>query len=165
MGYRELFLILSSTVLFSIIKINVNRNFVESQDVLQEHKIAYQAIGIAKKYFEEAHILKFDSRADDLDPADMPGGFSPWYALGSGRREYYGDFDDIDDFHQFNTVVISNGITFNVSIKVRYVDEANLQSWVWHRTFFKNMIVVVSCDYLKEDITMQQLFSYYGLKN
>ena len=162
MGYRELFLVLSSTLILAMMTVSVNNNILQSKDTMQEIEIAYMALPIAQQFIEEAKSKKFDMNVGIIDPATMPSAFTPWNALGPGAGETYPNFDDVDDYNNFNEVVNVQGIDFVVSISVFYVQDSNLEVDAKTETFFKNMTVTVTSEWFTGQVLLKHVFSYYG---
>lgn len=165
MGYRELFLVVSSVFLFSLMMVQINTNLIQGREVLQEAEIAHTAISVAQQFIEEAKSKKFDAKVDTLNPGDMPTQFTPWYALGHAAGESYPNFNDVDDYHNFSDTLFVYGMDFIVNIDVCYVQDSNPEQKVKTETFFKKMAVSVSSSWLDNPLTLKHIFSYYGISN
>jgi hypothetical protein len=163
MGYRELFLVLISIVLFSLLMTQINTNTVEGREALQEVEISHTAAAIAQQFIEEAKSKKFDAQVGMIAPSAMPAEFTPWNGLGHGWWESYPNFNDVDDYHNFNQTVSVQGINFTVSIAVKYVQDNNPEQEVSTNTFFKKMTVTVSSAWLPHSVTLKHVFSYFGV--
>lgn len=172
MGYRELFLVLASVVLLTMLMTQINSNTVEGREALQELELEHTAAALAQQFIEEAKSKIFDAQIGMIDATD-PNNFTPWNNLGAGGWESYPNFNDVDDYHNLSRTVYidgesfepdsTNGIPFNVSIAVQYVSEANPDSAVSDETFLKRMTVTVSSDYIPSSIVAKHVFSYYGV--
>ncbi len=171
MGYRELFLVLASTVLLTLLMVQINRNTAEGREALQQLEMEHIAASMAQQFIEEAKSKKFDAQIGMISPADMPGDFTPWNGLGPGWWESYPNFNDVDDYHNFTRTMYvdgsnfnaNSGIPFNVSIQVHYVSDANPDVAVSQQTYFKRVTVTVSSAYIPNAITVKQVFSYFGV--
>ena len=173
MGYRELFLVLASTVLLTLLMTQINRNTAEGREALQQLEFEHIAASMAQQFIEEAKSKKFDAQVGMIAPSDMPDDFTPWNGLGKGAWETYPNFNDVDDYHNFSRTLYVNGssfdvnstsgIPFNVSIVVHYVSDANPDVAVSQETYFKRMTVTVSGNYIPNGITVKQVFSYFGV--
>jgi len=173
MGYRELFLVLASVVLLSLLMLQINTNTVEGSEALQQLQLEHTAVAMAQQFIEEAKSKKFDANVGVIPPSAMPGGFTPWNSLGHGWWESYPNFNDVDDYHNFNRTIYVNGTTFNpnatsgipftVNIQVHYVSDANPDASVSSNTFFKRMRVTVTSSWIPSSIVVKHVFSYYGV--
>ena len=173
MGYQQLFLVLAGVVLMSLLMVQINSNTVEGREALQQLELEHTAIAIAQQFVEEAKSKKFDAQVGVIPASAMPGGFNDWNSLGPGGWEVYPQYNDVDDYHNFNRTVYVNGINFDptattgipftVNIQVHYVSDANPDSTVTQRTFFKRMKVTVASSWIPNSITVKHVFSYYGV--
>lgn len=173
MGYRELFLVLASVVLLTLLMTQINSNTVEGREALQQLELEHTATAIAQQFVEEAKSKKFDGGVGMVPSAGMPGNFTPWDDLGAGGWESYPNFNDVDDYHNLSRTVYingesfdpdsTNGIPFNVSVQVQYVTDANPDSAASDETYFKRMTVTVTGDYIPSTITVKHVFSYFGV--
>jgi len=171
MGYQQLFLVLASVVLLSLLMVQINNNTVEGREALQQLELQHTAVAIAQQFIEEAKSKKFDALVGVIPPSSMPGGFT--LPLGAGGWETYPQFNDVDDYHNFTRTVFVNGanfdpaatsgIPFSVNIQMHYVSDANPDSAVSGRTFFKRMRVRVTSSYIPGQILIKHVFSYYGV--
>jgi hypothetical protein len=172
MGYRELFLVLVSVVLLSMLMTQINSNTVEGREALQQLELEHTAAAIAQQFIEEARAKDFDALVGVIPATAMPGGFTPWDNLGPGA-DVYPQYDDVDDYHNFSRNVYVNGtnfnvndstgVPFNVSIQVAYVSPVKPDSAVLHETFLKRMTVTVSSNYIPSNVIIKHVFSYYGV--
>lgn len=163
MGYRELMLVVFSSVLFSLLILNLNATSQSSSQALLESEINQIAVSVAQRFIEEAKSKKFDANSDTLLPEDMPDGFTGWNVLGHGSWESYPNFNDIDDYNNFDQTLTIQSIDFRVKISVVYVSDSDPETPVSTETFFKKMTVVVSSSYLPNTVTLKHVFSYYGV--
>lgn len=173
MGYQNLFLVMVGSILLTLLIIQINSNNVEGSETLQQMELAHTATAIAQQFVDEAKSKKFDAQVGMIDPATMPGSFTPWNNLGRGNWETYPAFNDVDDYHNFNQTLYvtgtninpdsTSGVPFAVNIKVHYVSAANPDSAVNTNTFLKRMTVTVSSSWLPHTVTVKQIFSYYGV--
>jgi hypothetical protein len=173
MGYQQLFLVLASVVLMSLLMLQINTNTVAGSEALQRLELEHTAIAIAQQFIEEAKSKRFDEVSSSIPPSAMPGGFNHWNSLGHGPTESYPNFDDVDDYHNLTRTVYVNGasfdpaatsgVPFTVSIQVHYVNDSNPDLAVSQRTFFKRMTVTVSSSYIPNSVAVKHVFSYYGV--
>ena len=172
MGYRELFLVLASVVLLTLLMTQINSNTVEGREALQQLEMEHTATAIAQQFIEEAKAKKFDGNVGMVDASD-PHNFTPYDQLAAGGWESYPNFNDIDDYNNLSRTVYvngesfepdsTNGIPFNVSIKVQYVSEAKPDSSVLDETYLKRMTVTVKSAYIPDSVRVKHVFSYYGV--
>lgn len=161
MGYRELFLVLVSVVLLTLLMTQINSNTVHGREALQQLEIEHTAASVAQQFIEEAKSKMFDSQVGI--PANlMPGGFTPANALGPGS-EVYPNFNDVDDYNGYSGTLTVDGLDFTVSIQVVYVQDSDLETPAGAQTFFKKMTVTVSSSWLPGSVTLKQVFSYFGV--
>jgi hypothetical protein len=172
MGYRELFLVLTSIVLLTLLMTQINTNTVQGRDALQELEMEHTAAAIAQQFIEEAKSKNFDGQVGLVNPMESDF-FTPAGSLGPGAGETYPNFNDVDDYDELTRTVYvdggtydpnsTSGIPFNVSIAVQYVSEANPDSAVTYETYLKRMTVTVTSTYMPGSITAKHVFSYYGV--
>lgn len=170
MGYRELFLVLLSSVLLTLLMTQINSNTVQGREALQQLELEHTAASIAQQFIEEAKSKNFDAWVGIVDPP-----FTPYNQLGKGVGESYPNFNDVDDYDDFSRTIyvngenfesdstVTDGIPFNVNIQVQYVNEAKPDSAVSEETYLKRMTVTVSSSYFPGSITVKHVFSYYGV--
>lgn len=173
MGYRELFLVMVSSILLTLLIVQINTHNVEGSEALQQMELTHTATAIAQQFIDEARSKKFDGQVGMADPSTFPGAFTAWNNLGPGNWETYPAFNDIDDYHNFNQTLYvtgtninpdsTNGIPFTVNIQVNYVSTAKPDSAVQTNTFLKRMTVTVSSSWLPNSVSIKQVFSYFGV--
>ncbi len=163
MGYRELLLVLLSSVLLTLLMVQINANAVDSQDALQQLEIAHTAASVGQQFIEEAKSKKFDAVSDIIDDADMPDDFTAWNSLGPGAWESYPNFNDVDDYNGYTGTVTVNSVPYSVSITVVYVRDSNLKNAYNQETYFKKMTVTVTSSYMENSVVLRQVYSYFGV--
>jgi hypothetical protein len=172
MGYRELFLVLASVILLTLLMTQINSNTVEGREAMQQLELEHVAAAIAQQFVEEAKSKNFDAQIGMVDPVD-PNNFTPWNNLGAGGWESYPNFNDVDDYNNLSRTVYvngesfepdsTNGIPFNVSIAVQYVSTDDPDSVITDESHFKRMTVTVSSNYIPGSVVVKHVFSYYGV--
>jgi len=173
MGYRELFLVMVSSILLTLLIIQINDHTAEGSETLQRLELEHTATAIAQQFIDEAKSKKFDAQVGMIDPDDMPDDFTPWNSLGPGWWESYPKFNDVDDYHNLNKMlyvtgtnidmVSTNGVPFRARIKVHYVNQVKPDSAVNTETYLKRMTITVSSTWLPDSVTVKQVFSYFGV--
>ena len=163
MGYRELLLVLMGIGLFSLLTTQTNVNMANGREAMQEVEIQHLAVSVARQFIEEARAKQYDAVLSFLDEDDItdPSVFTG--SLGHGGHESYPNFNDVDDFHNFNQTIYVQGIDFQVSIEVIYINDSDPTSPAGTKTYFKKMAVTVNSGYLPGSITFKQVFSYFGV--
>ena len=162
MGYRELFLVLTSVLVLSLMTVNVNNTLMQGRETLQEIEIAQIAVSVAQRFIEEAKSKKFDTNVGSLGPGDMPAGFTNPGSLGPGGGETYPNFDDVDDYNNFSTTLYIKGLDFAVHIHVGYVEDTDPETVVNYETYYKRMQVTVTSSWMNGQVILKHVFSYYG---
>ncbi len=164
MGYRELFLVLASMVLLSLLMLQINRNAVEGREMMQQLEIQHTAASFAQQYIEEAKSKNFDELVG-IPPALMPGGFTDSNSLGPEGGEAYPLFNDVDDYADYSDTLFVSGLDFQTAIVVDYVQDTKPDSAVNAETFFKRMTVNVSSSWLPpgQTVTLKHVFTFFGV--
>lgn len=173
MGFQELLLVVLSSVLFSLLILNVNLTSQRNHDALRESEIAHMATSMAQRIIEEAKSKKFDANVGAYDPSTFPDNFTgPGTGLGynSGVDGVYPNINDVDDFNGeagvgtgLSVTVTVHGMDFQVLATVDYVTHTNLEQEEFSKTFFKMVTVTVNSAYLPHSVTLKQVISYYGV--
>ncbi len=163
MGYRELFLVLFGGMLFSLLMTQINTNIVEGREALQELELEHTAAAVAQQFIEEAKAKDFDGQVGVISASLMPGSFTSPLSLGLEIGEFYPNFSDVDDYHGLDRTVGVQGVPFQVKIEVAYVQDADPEAKVLVPTFFKKMTVTVSSSYLQHSVTLEHIFTFFGM--
>jgi hypothetical protein len=162
MGYRELFLVLVSVMLLSVLITQINIHTIEADESLQQLELGYKAMAISQQFIEEAKSKKFDALAGIIAPEDMPDDFTDANDFGPEGSESHPNFDDVDDYHDFSDTLYVEGIDFRVAMEVSYVEDVDPDQMVAGPTFYKRLSVTVSSSWLSHGITLKHVFSYFG---
>lgn len=166
MGYREMFLVLVSIILLSTLMLRINTNAVQGRELLQQIEIEHMAATVAQQYIEDAKSKKFDDLVGSISQAAMPGGFTSSFALGVEGGEVYPAFNDVDDYNNHTDTLSVDGIDFEPTIYVDYVQDTSPDASVGTQTFFKRMTVIVESSWMPEGriITLKHVFTYFGVE-
>ena len=141
---------LSIAVLFAT---SLNRSVHTGEQGIVSNEVLTQMLGVGQDVLEDVgrRALPFDSKTDESTlptPIDYPvvhsaAELTP--ALSFGGCTSFTSCGDLDDFHGMPSFQrVSNGITYDVTIEVRYVQEANPELAAAAQTFAKEVNVLVS---------------------
>ncbi len=166
MGQRELLLVLGALTLFGITMLSTNRYVAEQNDSLFQLEFEYYAVSLAQSYIEEAKTKAFDANFINTSVQNPDGYTDPDSlgvdpvpdSLGIGPVEVYPNYSDIDDYNGFSVTDSTSRGEFALNIQVGYVTEANPGVVVGVRTFYKNMTVAVSNQYLVSPVHVSYVF-------
>jgi len=164
-GYSDVIQVIGAMVIFSLVLLNVNK-FMMSRDLQRtDTRMEYNAISHAQDIIERAQQLAFDAfTADGSIPKNIPGDFT---SCGSGSGESVpADFNDFDDYDGYTTTVKdpSNGtdVLYTIDTKVCYVSDSDYTTCTGGaKTTHKRMTVTVSSPYIRNNITLSFIKSYY----
>lgn len=164
-GYSDVMQVIGAMIIFSLVLLNVNR-FMMNRDMQRtDTQMEYNAISHAQDIIERAQQLAFDAfTADGSIPKNIPGDFT---ACGSGSGESVpSDFNDFDDYDGYTTTVKDPSNTSNtlytITSKVCYVYDTDFTTCTGGtKTTHKRMTVTVSSPYIRNDITLSFIKSYY----
>jgi hypothetical protein len=167
MGYREMFLVMVSVILLSTLMLRINTNAVEGRDLLQRLQIEQMAASIGQQIIEEAKSKKFDELVgtSTITPSSSPSSvFTSHLSLGPDG-EVYPNYNDVDDYaNGLSDTLFVDGIDFELTTYVEYVQDYAPDTMVNTATFFKRMIVTVESSWLPGTITLKHVFSYFGVE-
>lgn len=126
-----------------------------------KNEFDYYAISLAQGIIEEAKTRFFDVAVEVTPPplSNLPGAFT--YPLGPRGGEYYPNFTDVDDYNGLTLNVSTPRVNYTVTVRVVYVNDTNLTTTVFNRTFYKKMTVAVTGDYISSPVVLSHVFSYY----
>ena len=168
MGEREMFLVIGAIIFFTITSLSVNQFCVNHSEVMMQSEFDYYAISLAQRVIEEAKTRAFDSAVAFGTSTNPPYDFTGPGSLGHLNNESFNweeenklPFNDIDDYNNINDDVSTPRGDYHVSATVYYVEESNPDVKVYHRTFYKKMIVTVTSDYISNPITLSHVYCYY----
>lgn len=154
MGGAQMMLVLGALVLLSLMVLNINRAQLESERQMSQAEYILAATAVGQSMISEISSKDYDAATASDESAPVSSFTSPKY-LGPGSWEAYPNFNDVDDFHRFNTTVNTpRAGTFRISCLVDYVDpmQPNISSGVRTRT--KRLRVTVESDFLDEAVNL-----------
>jgi hypothetical protein len=160
MNMGQQILVIAAIVLLSLATLNVFKVALGSQKTFTESEIVARALYIGQNFIEEAKTKFFDANS-----ATAPITSPDQLTSGLGRRndEFYPQFNDVDDYHNFDETIIDNGESFHVQITVFYVDKnsGNYPNQVYYRTYQKRFKVRISHRALQYPLVLNHVFTYY----
>lgn len=159
MGQREMIFTIGAIILFSINTLTINRLGLVQSTATTNQQVEFYAVNLAQRFIEEAKTRAFDENVINATPVALPDGFTD-PPLGPGGGESYPNFDDVDDFNGLNLAVPTRMDSMTVTVTVDYVSEANLDSVVTNKTFFKRMRVQVRSPYLNRPMQASYVFAF-----
>lgn len=156
----QIILVLGAFTLLIFMTMTVNQAISSRVDDNYQAEAVISATSLAQSMLNQACQKVFDDSAL-VYPADNVTQLTPVDLLGKEAGEVYATYDDIDDFdHYVRKDTSANGI-FTTSVKVVYVDPANLYGTSAVRTFFKKVTVTVTARELKSiPISLTRIVSY-----
>ena len=161
MNTGQMMLSIGAIVLLATIVLRVNNSFLSTNETMNESKFGVLAVSLAQSVIEEASNKAFDAQTDGNAIHDSTLLTSP-SGLGPASTEHYPDFNDFDDFNGFQKDVTNlPSANFHISCKVFYIEAANPDEAVNHKTWNKKIIVTVSNKSSKDTVRVSSIFSYW----
>jgi hypothetical protein len=165
-GYSEVFYVMFSMLLFSMILTNSNRLIQRNVMIQINGELEQEVIALAQEIIEEAQSKEFDQSTvgKELPPASIPGDFTSHANLGidgEASRRYY---DDFDDYNGHSEIARTQHGDFSINVEVFYVDEPNYE-YVPEKTTFKKIIVSVESVFLNDNSGEQKTYSMEFIRN
>ncbi|MDZ7692732.1 MAG: hypothetical protein U5K69_16670 [Balneolaceae bacterium] len=157
-GYSELIYTLGAMIIFSMILLTANRLTLRDARLQVEGELEEEVVAVAQTIIEESRVLAFDEITEDgIPPVNAPDDFTYSSNFGTKRSDE-GDeslndrtsFTDFDDFDGWKDSITIEGITYNLSAKVRYVNSSTYDS-TSAKTNFKRIYVQVRNEYLNKN--------------
>lgn len=158
-------------MLLTLVILRVNNNFLSTNDILMRSKFGILAVSLATSVIEEANSKAFDENSDTSGVIFTSQLTAP-SSLGREAGESYPNFNDFDDFDDlvFDTKDDSTFLSavFDVSCKVVYVTDANLNDSSATATWHKKITVIITSESMRDLATdeldtlkMSSIFSYW----
>ncbi|OGC05823.1 hypothetical protein A2V82_03350 [candidate division KSB1 bacterium RBG_16_48_16] len=152
---------IAGLVLLSTITLSLNTSILQNHVVLLQSEQILEGIALAQKYIEEAEACRYDEDGS----ATIPGSFTYAASFGPDDNEVYPYFDDIDDFDDFSTTIVSGTIPYQVDIEVDYVNDYSPDQPTTSRTYFKRMQVSISSPFLStlasHKLVLKRMFAFH----
>ena len=160
MNTGQSFLSIGALLMFSLVSLNFNSSVLQNTTVEVENKVYLTAFSLADDLIEEIKQKAFDAATLNF-PTTNPESLTGAYNLGHGNWEVYPNYNDIDDFHGYTRAISAPHVeNYEVSCVVRYVDGDDPDKVVWTQTFYKKVIVTVTSPYLRNPVTLSQIFTH-----
>jgi hypothetical protein len=120
-----------------------------------------EATGIVQAVFEEIQTKAYDEATINA-AAKERNLLTPVESLGKETGEvFYYDFDDIDDYNNYALTDTANVMgTFELAVRVNYVEETAPYDTTSIRTFMKRIDISISNESLPTTLTFNKLITY-----
>lgn len=161
MNTGQMLLSIGGFLLLGNLIINVNRANSERMVASYSNEAIINASGLAQSVIDEIQMKAFDektviasvSNTDSLTNAN---------SLGPETGEIYNtDFDDVDDYKNYNTVVTLDRMgDFNMSVSVSYVNTLNPSIKSSIPTFSKHIEIKLTNYNVLDTLTFDQIIAY-----
>jgi hypothetical protein len=159
MGLGQTFLTIAAIALLGIISLTLNTSYLNSNQTMVESEYTIEAVSLAESYLERSIGEAFDQQTI-YSAVASPTALST--TLGPEAGETNIDmFNDFDDYNGYTTAVSTQRATYNISISVVYVSDANPSVTSASKTYHKKMTVTVSNSYMSVPVTMSYIYSYF----
>ena len=156
----ESLLSVGALLAFSLVSLNFNSTVLQNTTVEVENKVYLTAFSLADDLIEEVKQKAFDAATIDF-PTTNPASLTPAGSLGPGGGENYPFFNDIDDFNGFERDVSApHAENYEVTCEVFYVEKDNPDAISSTQTFYKKVKVTVESPYLRNPVTLSQIFTH-----
>ncbi len=160
-------LALGAMILLTILITNVNKNSLGVEDVMYDSNFGITATSIASSVIEDASKKRFDNifYVDSSTVYD-PAFFTPSADLGIESGEditnpkTFNDFDDYDNFTYVDNSMPS--AIFDISCKVVYVNDTDLDNSANSPTYHKKITVKVWSKSMQDTMVMSSIYSYWN---
>lgn len=157
----DLLLVIGAMVLLSIAIINVNKTNALNDIFLMESELEYTGIVLGQNIIDEARSKSFDENCVSGTPNNVPAGFTRSSKFGGvNDGENYANFDDFDDYHGMSRTENTKHGVYQLTANVIYVSETNPNSTSNNKTLHKRLTVVVSSDFLPNQIQLSYVKTY-----
>lgn len=147
-------LVLGAMMLLSILVLNTNRArfFSEQQMAQAEYTIAATAVG--QTLISEIASKTYDAATSSDEFAEVSSFTAPG-SLGHNSSEVYPNYNDVDDFHGFNTEISTpRAGAFRLSVLVDYVNPETPEVRSSVRTRTKRIRVAISSDFMDTPVNL-----------
>ena len=160
MNTGQSFLSIGALLMFSLVSLSFNSSVLQNTTVEVENKVYLTAFSLADDLIEEVKQKAFDAATLNF-PTTNPSSLTPPNNLGPANFEEYPNYNDIDDFHGYTRAISAPHVeNYQVSCIVQYVDGDDPDNVVGTQTFYKKVTVTVSSPYLRNPVTLSQIFTH-----
>ncbi len=141
-----------------LISLNVQRASLSAQLDVIHSEMETIAGGVALDVLEHVGLKAFDEETKDGNTVESPEDLTP---LPFSTGKHYEDADDLDDFNEMQTYVITEfDFDFEVDIRVEYVDEDDPEQVSTTQTFVKKVTVTVGNANLPQPVQIAYVYAY-----
>jgi hypothetical protein len=148
------------------IVLGVNHNTADNGDVIERSEYEIMATSLGISTIERATGLAFDKNTVNAD-ISTPVSCTPLASLGPEIGETEPTFNDFDDYHGFNRMVMGDSTTFRsadyrIRGNVKYVQLSG-DSVVTSvgQTYHKLLTIRVSSPFMRDTLEFQTIYSYW----
>ncbi len=163
----QMILALGAMILLTILILNVSKNSSSVEDVMYDSNFGITATSIASSVIEDASKKRFDNvYYIDSTRVYNASDFTPAANLGVDSGELINDpktFNDFDDYNGYTFVdsTMPSAI-FNISCRVKYVNDTALDDSSATQTFHKKITVRVWSRSMRDTMVMSSVYSYWN---
>ena len=161
-GRAELMILLGAIAIFGRFMLTINTARFNTEFRVIAGESQYVAASLAESVINEISVKAFDHVTATFFLHGGASALTEPSFLGPESGEIYPDFNDIDDYHGMTlSVTAANGIQYNLTVAVGYVDEDDWEITLNSKTLMKRLDVTVYSEHLPDSITLSRVFSYY----
>ena len=159
MGLAQTFLTIAAIALLGVLSLTLNTSYLTTNQTMVESEFTVEAVSLGESYLERAVGKSYDENS-------ISGAVSQTKDFSSSLGKDVGesvlkDFDDFDDFNGFNQPDTTERSIYNISIKVVYVNDSDLNTTSVNQTWHKKMTITVSNAYMSTPVEIQYIYSYF----
>ncbi|HUX59899.1 MAG: hypothetical protein ACYC49_10570 [Ignavibacteriaceae bacterium] len=152
-------LAIGAMIILSFISLSFNSAVLNTSTIDFQNKVSLTAISLADNMLEEIKSKSFDQATLQF-PTNNLASLTPPSSLGPEAGEVYPNFNDVDDYNGFiDTVAAPYFETYYLSCKVEYVSGNSPDVVSSVQTFDKRVTVTVTSPYLKNNISIAEIFT------
>jgi hypothetical protein len=156
-------LLIGAFILLSITVLQVNGLITATNMVFIDNEVKICALGFAQTLMEEIIALDFDEKTTGNQRVRFPIQLTSAGEFGTDGGDSIKD--DIDDYHNYSTVLNTDRIDgFQLNVEVTYANPLYPKNDILIRTFLKRVkIVVTNPKYMQnpESLTISSIVAYY----
>ena len=172
----QMILALGAMILLTILITNVNKNSLNTEDVMYDSNFGITATSIASSIIEDASKKRFDEVSATFytngvgdtiytnvtNPTDFTAAGNLGVDSGEdiNNEKTFNDFDDFDGYSGIDSTMPS--AIFDYSCAVHYVNDGDLDNTTNTQTFHKKITVRVWSRSMKDTIVMSSIYSYWN---
>ncbi|MCX8105275.1 MAG: hypothetical protein N3D80_05300 [Ignavibacterium album] len=163
MNNIQTLLSIGSIGLFSFVSLNFNSAVLQNLSVEVESKVYLTAFSLADDMIEEIKQKAFDEETitfRSINPDELTESLYLGPETGESNVTQYDDIDDYDDY--VRPVSLPHAENYNVTCRVDYVSGSNPGQTSLVQTYFKRVRVTVTSPYLRNPVTLTQIFTLHS---